>query len=254
MVVLAVMFMMMGVCRGQGMASLPGSLATPEFSESTAPDVCSYNGIWWWCAIGEDPFPLPPIAVPLHTFHHLTPCSSIAGDPKFVHCQGPDITALPRHLLPSNLTYLKVSNTNINRLDMAELAAMSVEFLYVTDNPLESVEGTFMDMNSSTRFLNLSYNQLTMGNSIHHSFFGTFRSMVGLEQLDLSFNRINLTEVDMFVKDTSPILPCLSYVSLKGNPLVRLERHIFHGLRGSRLKELNFQGCQLESIDPSRSF
>ena len=108
------------------------------------------------------------------------------------------------------------------------------------------------DVNMSTRYLNLSNNQLTMGNSIHHSFFGTFKTLVGLEQLDLSFNKINLTAVDQYVKDVEPILPHLTYVNLRGNPLVRLEQHLFYGLRSSPLRELNFQGCELESIDPRK--
>ena len=105
---------------------------------------------------------------------------------------------------------------------------------------------------STTRYLNLSNNLLTMSNSIHHSLFGTFKALVGLEQLDLSFNKINLTSVDQYVKDVHPILPNLNYINLRGNPLVRLEEHIFYGLRKSPLKELNFQGCELESIDPRK--
>ena len=105
---------------------------------------------------------------------------------------------------------------------------------------------------STTRYLNLSNNLLTMSNSIHHSLFGTFKALVGLEHLDLSFNKINLTSVDQYVKDVHPILPKLNYVNLRGNPLVRLEEHIFYGLRNSPLKELNFQGCELESIDPRK--
>ena len=91
-----------------------------------------------------------------------------------------------------------------------------------------------------------------MSNSIHHSLLGTFKALVGLEQLDLSFNKINLTSVDQYVKDVHPILPNLNYINLRGNPLVRLEEHIFYGLRKSPLKELNFQGCELESIDPRK--
>ena len=105
---------------------------------------------------------------------------------------------------------------------------------------------------STTRYLNLSNNLLKISNSIHHSLFGTFKALVGLEQLDLSFNQINLTSVDQYVKDVHPILTHLNYINLRGNPLVRLEEHIFYGLRKSPLKELNFQGCELESIDPRK--
>jgi Leucine-rich repeat (LRR) protein len=107
-------------------------------------------------------------------------------------------------------------------------------------------------LNSSTCYLNLSNNLLEAENNVLHSFFSTFEALAGLEQLDLSFNRLRLAAVDQSMKDAMPILPLLAFVSFRGNPLERIEANLFHGLRESRLKELNFQECGLESIDPGR--
>jgi hypothetical protein len=106
------------------------------------------------------------------------------------------------------------------------------------------------NLNSSTCYLNLSNNLLTAENYVFRSFFSTFQDLAGLEQLDLSFNRLRLAAVDESIKDFKPILPRLAYISFRGNPLERIEANLFHGLRESRLRELNFQECGLESIDP----
>ena len=71
------------------------------------------------------------------------------------------------------------------------------------------------DENLSVKYLNLSNNHLFMNNSIAHSFFGTFKALRGLQQLDLSFNDICLTSVDQYTKDRDPILPKLTYVNFR---------------------------------------
>ena len=76
-----------------------------------------------------------------------------------------------------------------------------------------------------------------------------FKYMNNLEQLDLSKNNISLKEVDEVMYDKDPILPCLRYITFQNNPLTRIERHFFYGLRESNLQELNFQHCELEHID-----
>ena len=118
-------------------------LATSTFPTlASGPDLCSYSGYWWWCAIGRDDFPLPPISVPLHNKAlDLTSCSTIAGDPLFVHCQGLNISTIPKDIIPHNLTYLKISETNITKLNGGDLSGMSVDFFSITNNPLESIEG-----------------------------------------------------------------------------------------------------------------
>ena len=82
-----------------------------------------------------------------------------------------------------------------------------------------------------------------------YSFFGIFKTLEELEQLDLSHNNISLQSVDEVMFDREPILPCLRYITFHNNPLTRIERNFFYGLRESNLQELNFQNCELESID-----
>ena len=108
---------------------------------ASGPDLCSYSGYWWWCAIGRDDFPLPPISVPLHKSHNLTSCSNIAGDPLFMHCQGLNISTVPKDIIPQNLTYLKISDTNITKLKVDDLVGLNVDFFSITNNPLDSIEG-----------------------------------------------------------------------------------------------------------------
>ena len=108
---------------------------------ASGPDICSYSGYWWWCAIGRDDFPLPPISVPLHKSHNLTTCSTIAGDPLYMHCQGLNISTVPKDIIPRNLTYLKISETNITKLEVGDLAGLNVDFFSITNNPLDSIEG-----------------------------------------------------------------------------------------------------------------
>ena len=108
---------------------------------ASGPDICSYSGYWWWCAIGRDDFPLPPISLPLHKSHNLTTCSTIAGDPLYMHCQGLNISTVPKDIIPRNLTYLKISETNITKLEVGDLAGLNVDFFSITNNPLNSIEG-----------------------------------------------------------------------------------------------------------------
>ena len=104
----------------------------------------------------------------------------------------------------------------------------------------------------STRYLNLSHNNIAYKTSSHNSFFGVFKYLGELEQLDLSHNYISLKTVDEVMFDEEPILPCLRCITFHNNQLSRIERNFFYGLQESNLQELNFQNCELESIDPCK--
>ena len=79
-----------------------------------------------------------------------------------------------------------------------------------------------------------------------------FKHLEELEQLDLSHNNISLKDVDEFMYDEDPILPCLRYITFQSNPLMRIESNFFFGLRESNLQEIYFQNCGLEHIDSSK--
>ena len=128
-------------CEGEDDVERSPLAASRMPSLSSGPDLCSYSGYWWWCAIGRDDFPLPPISVPLHNSHNLTTCSTIAGDPLFMHCQGLNISSVPKDIIPQNLTYLKISDTNITKLKVDDLVGLNVDFFSITNNPLDSIEG-----------------------------------------------------------------------------------------------------------------
>ena len=72
-----------------------------------------------------------------------------------------------------------------------------------------------------------------------------------LTYLILDGNEFNLTEVG---KETTKdiVLPCLEHLSLKGNPLTRIEKNFFVPLSCSPLKELYLQSADLLSIHPGK--
>ena len=198
---------------------IPGvsmSRVQPSVS-SSMPEVCHFSGwvMYWWCSVGRDDFPITSLAIPLYNISTVSPCFSLDKEHLFLHCKGHNILTVPKELLPKHLSYLKISNTSITKLRGGDLADLDVAHIAINDNPIQSLDWTTFDENLSVKYLNLSNNHLFMNNSIAHSFFGTFKVLRGLQQLDLSFNDICLTSVDQYTKDRDPILPKLTYVNFR---------------------------------------
>ena len=131
----------------------------------------------------------------------------------------------------------------------------------------------------STRFLYLANNQLSNTNSSSSlSFFGLFKELVNLEEIDFSNNLLNFEGessiklfetqilqkgiktfqlfkgVDEILYDREPILPCLRRISFDNNPITSIEKNFFLGLRESNLQEISFQDCSIKSIHIGKRF
>ena len=166
-------------------------------------------------------------------------------------CDDESLSEIPFEQIPQNLTFLKISGTKISHIKEKAFQYKSVETLSMADNEIVSLNRFYLVEFSiqthniffslafeglfSTRYLNLSNNIIAYETSNHHSFFGVFKHLEELEQLDVSNNNISLELVDQVMYDEDPILPCLRYLNFENNPLKQIERHFFFGLRYSKL-------------------
>ena len=70
-----------------------------------------------------------------------------------------------------------------------------------------------------------------------------------LTHLVLDDNNLTLSGVDEAIKSEKVYLRNLTYLSLRGNPIRKLERFVFHPLRESSLTKLNLQKCKLVAVN-----
>ena len=76
-------------------------------------------------------------------------------------------------------------------------------------------------------------------------FFNVFQHLHELTVLDLSYNTLNLEGVGGHFFMSNTVLHNLRQLSLRGNPIGRIEDFLFSGLRESTLTELNLQNCDI---------
>lgn len=171
--------------------------------------------------------------------------SSECGD---MICNNAKIEAIPTEEIPANLSMFQVSQTQLHVLDYGVFQGKSIEAIIIQDNPLDQItEGAF-DGVSGLRYLMIKGNDLKVAEYQLANFFSPFRGLDDLEALVLDHNLLDLTGVGIEMSDYNKILPSVLYLSLRSNPLRRIERNFFTPLFDSPLQSLDLQSGSLESI------
>jgi Leucine-rich repeat (LRR) protein len=145
--------------------------------------------------------------------------------------------SLKLFLSNSNLAFIDLSNNDLTKFFKSFDKLNKVETLILKSVKLQSIEQLDLRNNSNLKYLDLSFNNLTELNA------QSFGSLFNLMHLDLSHNRIDFVDDDIFSK--SALSKYLIYLNLQNNRIVHLNQDI-KGLNNIRV--LNLANNQLETF------
>jgi hypothetical protein len=146
--------------------------------------------------------------------------------------------------LPKDMTSLRINNTKLVNLPMCSFAGLEIETLIIEANQqLTSLDlKVFVDLDGVQ-------NLVIRDNPILNidPLFRTLAPLFELKRLYLEDNLIQ-SSTSTTTADNESIGPNLEYISLKGNPLVRIDIDFFKPLFQSPLTRLSLEDCSLETI------
>lgn len=216
---------------------LPPILLPLPVNRCEAPEAASYGSM---C---HDTFPqvVGPDFVPEFNSSgqlvplNMTDCKMAAKNISTVAiCNEPSWQEIKTEQIPSPLNYLLVTNTSIRSLSSGSFRGKAVMILDVSDNPIKSIDDeAFLEMHGLQSLLirNSNFQSSRFPDSKEQQrslpFFTPFRYLVNLRNLILENNNICLKGVDKDVSSSqqqqqdfsADLLPSLTYLSLKNNPL-----------------------------------
>ena len=206
----------------------------------------------------RDHFPEIPICIPDHLKYRMEMyppnfgCQTSEYGDSMIICNRSDWTYIHSDEIPAwDLLYLRLDVPSISAIDKKTLSGMSVAYIEIqTSNSLTFVHQDAFEGISNVQVLKMNRADFSkIGNDLQFSFFSKFKHLKSLKRLILTNNNLIFNKVDVDRKSSDSILQELSYLSLEGNNLVRLEKNVFWELRDSPIEELNLKNCHLASID-----
>ena len=153
---------------------------------------------------------------------------------------------------PQNLTLFQLNHTKVRSLEAMDFYGHTVETMVIESNTLASIDPLAFTGLQGLKYLKIKANKLKYSNGDDESdsnYFLLFSELGELKTLVLEDNRLNFTTmgqggaVEYFMK-----LPCLEYLSLKGNPITMLHKNVFAPFSCAPIVELHLRNCELQFI------
>ena len=219
------------------------------------PEAADGGGGGWdgdWFFRNADLFPEVLVAIPStlqpdedFPFEDMTDCALIDDDQMMVSCGSAEWTEVLPDTFPDTLHYLRIMGTSIRRLDAEAFGDKDILVLEITENDLslEVAEDSFANLTGIQQLI-IHHNNLSVLSS--QGFFTAFRHLVHLDVLDLDYNGLNFNGTGGRPSWLSePALPSVRHLSLRGNPIGRIQDYFFWDLRESPIVSLNLQSCDI---------
>lgn len=202
----------------------------------------------------EDMFPDIPIYIPDDFIEdefvwNTTDCRIINLNSSLVTCDAPYWTEIVPEEFPDTIAYLQLNGTNITDFGPHMLAGKHILYLDIVNHHIDRVDSNaFVGMRETQviRIKDSDWSNVT--DDPDRSFLSLFHHNPELTQIILENNNLIIENVDINIKNNRTILPNLYYLSLKKNPLIRIEDYFFWNLRESNLTHLNLHSCDLRSL------
>ncbi len=170
-------------------------------------------------------------------------------------CDSQYLRRIPSDEIPNtHLDFLMVNATSLKIIREGDFAETDIFSMVIQENYYLAAldDDAFSGLGNSISYLKLARNRLeTRGGLWGGEFFAPFRSLDLLRYLLIENNGLSVIGLG---NDTDSdfmqpmLLPCLEYLSLRGNELQRLEANFFRALSCSPLYELNLASAGLTSI------
>ncbi len=171
-----------------------------------------------------------------------------------VICDGRYMLSFPTDEIPDYpLDLLVVNATTLRSIRAGDLSGKSIVNLVLQENSLLSDLGrdAFRGLQNTT-YLRTERNRLVvLAEEWDGDLFAPFRSLEALRYLLMESEDLNGGVLASYgdIRTAAPSLPCLEYLSLKGNPLTKIGSNLFSALRCSPLRELSLYSSGLQVID-----
>lgn len=207
-----------------------------------------------WTSRNADLFPEMLVAIPAtlqpdedFPFGDMTDCALIEPSSLLmVSCSSESWTEVLPDKFPDALHYLRIMRTGISRLNGDAFGGKDILVLEITghvEHILEITEESFADL---TGIQQLIIHNNNLGVSHGNGFFTTFTHLDRLDVLDLDYNGLHFngsgSDPD---PDSDPVLTSVRHLSLRGNPMEKIDDYFFWDLRESPLISLNLQSCNI---------
>lgn len=136
-----------------------------------------------------------------------------------------------------NAKHVQIKSHQFSGYTTKEIRLQNIQELQLEDRAFDGVQELATLKVSHNNFGEMGHPELI------------FAGLVNLTTLDLSYNHITGWKCGGKTKSNEPVLPKLITLDLTGNPLGHLNNDTFEWLRGSQLRHLILQKCQIQSID-----
>lgn len=175
--------------------------------------------------------------------------------PSEVICDNERMTEIPRlgAISSQNLSLFQLNHTKVRSLRPLNFYGHSIENIVLENNPVLSVidPRAFHGLNG-LKYLKIKGNRLKYPKEASENYFLLFSELNQLSALSLEDNRLNFTNMKALSggdENSSSSkymnMPCLEYLSLKGNPLTKLHKNVFLPFSCSPITELHLRSCEL---------